>query len=53
MLLAPTDPSIRRWAEQSNTIVHWTDVERGGHFAALETPDLLVADLREFVSELS
>lgn len=46
------DVSIRRFAEQSNTIVRWTDVETGGHFAALEQPDLLVADLRAFVSEL-
>lgn len=52
VLVTPTDPSIRQWAEQSNTITHWTDAERGGHFAALETPDLLVADLREFVSRL-
>jgi epoxide hydrolase len=42
------DISIRRYAEQSNNIVHWSDFDRGGHFAALETPDLLVADVREF-----
>ena len=30
-------------------ITRWTDVEgRGGHFAALEEPDLLVTDVREF-----
>jgi epoxide hydrolase len=28
--------------------VHWTEFERGGHFAAMETPDLLVGDVREF-----
>jgi len=42
------DISIRRYAEQSNTIVHWSDFDRGGHFAALETPDLLIGDMREF-----
>jgi pimeloyl-ACP methyl ester carboxylesterase len=42
------DISIRRYAEQSNTIVRWTDFDRGGHFAAMEVPDLLVADVREF-----
>lgn len=33
-------------------IVHWTDMERGGHFAALEEPDLFVADLRAFARRL-
>jgi pimeloyl-ACP methyl ester carboxylesterase len=28
--------------------VRWTDVDHGGHFAALEEPDLLLADVREF-----
>jgi pimeloyl-ACP methyl ester carboxylesterase len=42
------DISIRRYAEQSNNIVHWSDFDRGGHFAALEAPDLLIGDVREF-----
>jgi epoxide hydrolase len=42
------DVSIRRYAEQANTIARWTDFDTGGHFAALEVPDLLVADVREF-----
>lgn len=46
------DPSIRRFAEQGNTIVRWTDVADGGHFAALEQPDSLIADLREFTTGL-
>jgi pimeloyl-ACP methyl ester carboxylesterase len=46
------DPSIRRYAEHSNTIVRWTDVDDGGHFAALEQPDRLITDLRSFVTEL-
>src|SRR5437867_1788160 len=41
-------PPIRRFAERSNNIVHWSEVNRGGHFAALEEPDLLIADIREF-----
>jgi epoxide hydrolase len=32
--------------------VRWTDVDRGGHFAALEEPDLLIADVREFFRSL-
>jgi hypothetical protein len=42
------DIAIRRYAEQGNNIVHWSDFDTGGHFAALETPGLLVADLRTF-----
>ncbi len=42
------DVSIRRYAEQSNHIVHWTDFEHGGHFAALEAPELLTQDVRAF-----
>ena len=47
------DVGIRRYAEVENTITRWTDVEvRGGHFAALEEPKLLVADIREFFADL-
>jgi pimeloyl-ACP methyl ester carboxylesterase len=42
------DVTIRRWAQRENNIVHWTELERGGHFAALEAPDLLVDDVRKF-----
>src|SRR5437868_2596954 len=45
-------PPIRRFAEQSDTIVHWTEFGRGGHFAAMEAPDLLVGDVREFFRAL-
>jgi epoxide hydrolase len=33
-------------------IVHWSDFERGGHFAAMEAPDLLVGDIRAFFRAL-
>ncbi|AYF74366.1 epoxide hydrolase [Nocardia yunnanensis] len=46
------DVCIRRYCEDSNTIVRWVDVDRGGHFAALEEPVLLVTDIREFFREL-
>ena len=42
------DMAIRRYAEAANTIVHWTDFPTGGHFAALEAPELLVGDVRQF-----
>ena len=43
-----TDVAIRRYAEAANTITHWTDFETGGHFAAMEAPELFVSDLRSF-----
>lgn len=46
------DPSIRQFAEQTNTIVRWTDREDGGHFAALEQPASLLDDLRSFTGTL-
>jgi microsomal epoxide hydrolase len=39
---------IRRLAERYDNIVRWTEFERGGHFAAMEEPDLLVDDIRAF-----
>jgi len=43
--------TIRPLAERDNAnIVHWSEYDRGGHFAALEEPDLVVADLRLFFS---
>lgn len=42
----------RKWAEARFNIVRWTEMPRGGHFAALETPDLLVEDMRGFFAGL-
>ncbi|HVS13904.1 MAG TPA: epoxide hydrolase [Thermoanaerobaculia bacterium] len=37
----------RRWMERRFTrLVHWNELERGGHFAALEQPETFVAELR-------
>lgn len=47
------DIGIRRLVEDAHAIVRWTDVpDRGGHFAALEEPEALVADVREFLRPL-
>jgi pimeloyl-ACP methyl ester carboxylesterase len=43
-----SDVAIRRYAEAANTITHWSDFDAGGHFAAMEAPDLLVGDVRKF-----
>ena len=40
--------TIRRFAERTNNIVHWSQFDRGGHFATIDAPDLLVGDLRTF-----
>ena len=44
--------SVRSFAERANNIVHWTEMPRGGHFAATDAPDLLAADIREFFGAL-
>ncbi|MFI0407413.1 epoxide hydrolase family protein [Actinomadura sp. 3N508] len=46
------DIAIRRYAEQGNNIVHWSDFDEGGHFAAMERPDLLTEDVRTFFRPL-
>ncbi|WP_433161889.1 epoxide hydrolase family protein [Kribbella sp. CA-247076] len=51
-LILAHDVSIRRYAEREHTITRWTDVDHGGHFAALEEPELLVSDVREFFRTL-
>ena len=39
----------RAWAERRYpNLVRWTEMERGGHFAAMEEPDLLAGEIREF-----
>ncbi|MEU8363363.1 epoxide hydrolase family protein [Nonomuraea sp. NPDC048882] len=44
----PGDAGIRRVAEREHNVIHWSEFGRGGHFAAMEAPDLLVADVRAF-----
>ncbi len=42
----------RRWAEAHYNITRWTQMPRGGHFAAFEQPELLVEDVRAFYRDL-
>jgi pimeloyl-ACP methyl ester carboxylesterase len=50
---AETIRPSRRWANQRfNDIRWWSNPPRGGHFPALEVPDLLVAELRGFFGSL-
>jgi len=38
----------REWAERSYNVKRWTEMPSGGHFAALEEPELLAEDVRAF-----
>ena len=38
----------RSWVERRYNVTHWVDMPRGGHFAAMEQPELFVDDLRTF-----
>ncbi len=38
----------REWIERGYNVQRWTDMPRGGHFAATEEPELLVEDIRAF-----
>ena len=44
--------SPRRWLEPRFNITRWTEMPRGGHFAAFEQPALLVDDVRAFFRDL-
>ena len=40
--------SPRKWVETRYNVRQWTEMPRGGHFAAMEEPELFVADVRKF-----
>lgn len=44
---------LRHIVERTNNVVQWTEYDRGGHFAAMEQPGLLVADIRAFFRRLA
>ncbi|MFC6023584.1 epoxide hydrolase family protein [Plantactinospora solaniradicis] len=43
---------LRHIADRTNNIVQWTEHDRGGHFAAMEQPRLLVNDIQRFIRTL-
>lgn len=47
---APLPP--RSWVERGYNIVRWTELAHGGHFAAIEQPQLLATDLRAFIGSI-
>jgi microsomal epoxide hydrolase len=42
-------PTTRRVMAEAVDLVHWSEFDRGGHFPAMEVPELLVDDLRAFL----
>jgi epoxide hydrolase len=46
------DGIIRKVLDPEHKVSHWSEFDRGGHFAAMEAPDLLAADLRSFFGGL-
>ncbi|MFC3076668.1 alpha/beta fold hydrolase [Phenylobacterium terrae] len=42
----------RSFAERAYNIVRWTDMARGGHFAAMEEPELFVGEVRAWAREI-
>src|SRR6266568_403606 len=49
----PTDVAVSPFAAKALNLTRWSEFSRGGHFAALEAPDLLTADVREFFRDLA
>lgn len=47
-----SSPVVRRIMDPEGKIEHWSDFAEGGHFAAMEAGELLVADIRAFFREL-
>jgi pimeloyl-ACP methyl ester carboxylesterase len=43
-----TPPPPRAWLERGYAVARWQTMPRGGHFAAMEVPDLFVRDLRDW-----
>jgi pimeloyl-ACP methyl ester carboxylesterase len=46
------DIAIRKYGEEANNIVRWTEYPHGGHYAALTVPEVWLNDVREFFREL-
>ena len=46
------NPPPREWVERRLNLQQWTEMPRGGHFAAMEEPELLARDIQKFFQEL-
>jgi pimeloyl-ACP methyl ester carboxylesterase len=52
MAVFAADNMLRYVLNRDGQIEHWSEFESGGHFPAMEAPDLLVTDVREFFHDL-
>ncbi len=43
----------RSYVDRIYNVAQWTEMPRGGHFAAMEEPDLLIQDIRQFARNLN
>src|SRR5919112_1392020 len=50
--LFAAQPFVRAMMDPDHEIEHWSEFDRGGHFAAMETPDLLFGDVCNFFRTL-
>jgi pimeloyl-ACP methyl ester carboxylesterase len=55
IMLPPADnPAPRAWGERHVwNIVRWTELTQGGHFPALEVPEIMAHDIRAFHGQIS
>jgi epoxide hydrolase len=52
MAVFNADPILRRVMDPQCTMGHWSEFDEGGHFPAMEVPDILVGDVRELFCSL-
>ena len=52
MAVFNSEPLMRRLFDAGGTLAHFSEFEEGGHFPAMEEPDLLVGDIRKFFRSL-
>lgn len=53
LTVEPVNKAPKSWAERTyKNIQHWTELPRGGHFAAFEEPELLAEEIRAFFRPL-
>lgn len=53
MFPAEIQPVPRSWIDRTGKVTFWRDHDRGGHFAALEMPELMLQDLEAFVTHVT
>jgi epoxide hydrolase len=52
MAVFNADPILRRLLDPDHAIARWSEFSQAGHFPAMEAPDLLVGDIRDFFRAL-